>query len=114
MPDRDRDALAARNRDTQLTVRVPAGLKPRVKAAAERGEAGNVSAFVVAAIKAELQRRDDGTTARARKPRTSAASPVAFVAAEDDQPQPERQERNASKPKCGHYVPAGTKCKICR
>lgn len=57
MPDRDRETLSARNRDTQLTVRVPPGLKPRVRAAA--GAAGEtVSALVTAALERELERRD--------------------------------------------------------
>jgi hypothetical protein len=97
MPDRDKDALKTRNAETTITIRAPAGLKPRVREAAKRG-GQNVSAFVVAAIEAELQRRGGGTTApaanvkggttaRARKPREDTAPATVFVAAQDEQPQ---------------------------
>jgi hypothetical protein len=85
MPDRDKEALQSRNKDTLLTVRVPAGLKPRVTDAAKRASI-TVSAFVVAAIEDKLQGSDGGKTAPAgnrkggttvRKPRTRPAPPAA-------------------------------------
>lgn len=59
MPDRNPETLAARNRDTQLTVRVPAGLKRWVREAAKAaGE--NVSAYVAAVLEEKRQREEAG------------------------------------------------------
>jgi predicted transcriptional regulator len=64
MPDKDSGTLAARNRDTLLTVRLPDGLKPRVEEAAEE-DGTSVNAAIVAAVGEWLERRaadmTDGT-----------------------------------------------------
>jgi hypothetical protein len=54
MPDRDRETQAARNRNTLLQVRVPAGLKP--------GAENAVRAFVAAALGPDIQYFDSSGT----------------------------------------------------
>jgi len=111
MPDRDKDALQARNKDTLLTARVPAGLKPRVQEAAKQAKV-TVSAYVVAAIEDKLQGRNGGKTAPAatvkrgsttRKPREARAPAAVPVAA-----------KSAPAGNCDHRVPPGAWCKTCQ
>jgi hypothetical protein len=105
MPDRDKETLQARNAETQITIRAPAGLKPRVREAAKQASV-SISAFVVAAIEDKLQGQDGGMTAQAgngsgstaRKSHRAPALPAA------------KFSQAAS---CPHRLPSGAWCKTC-
>jgi len=70
---------------------MPDGLLARVEAAAEI-DGVRVNGFIVAAIEAELQRRDGGSTAPAAKPRSGSTTrkPKAALAVPFVEPAPRR------------------------